>query len=90
LSKPLTPRQRQCLVLIREAIDKTQEGPLLRELASAMSMRSASGPVDHMWALENMGYIRSIGGKRGTRLTELGRQATEPTKEEKQNGQRTE
>lgn len=54
----LTSRQQQVLSAIGEFIRATGAPPTLREIGSALGIRSNNGVNDHLNALERKGYIR--------------------------------
>lgn len=52
----LTSRQEQVLAFIRE--NAQFYGPTVREIASALSIKSPNGVLCHLRALERKGYVR--------------------------------
>lgn len=66
----LTRRQEQILAEIRKSIRERGYPPTLREIGSAMSIRSTNGVNDHLRALERKGFIsRDDETARGIKLT---------------------
>ncbi|NLJ33614.1 MAG: transcriptional repressor LexA [Firmicutes bacterium] len=58
MSKSLTPRQRQVLQFIREEVMTRGYPPSVREICSALGLRSSSTVHSHLSQLEAKGYIR--------------------------------
>lgn len=56
----LTPRQRQILHVIREAVRKQGYPPTIRELASAVGVTSTSSISHQLRQLEAKGYLRRV------------------------------
>lgn len=52
----LTSRQEEVLAFIRE--NAQFYGPTVREIASALSIKSPNGVLCHLRALERKGYVR--------------------------------
>lgn len=70
MSTALTERQKQVLTLIAEAIQRDGFPPTLRELGTALDIRSTNGVNDHLRALELKGYIERMSTKsRAIQLT---------------------
>ena len=66
----LTRRQEQILAEIRKSIRERGYPPTLREIGSAMNIRSTNGVNDHLRALERKGFIsRDDETARGIKLT---------------------
>lgn len=61
--KGLTARQEQVLGFIAETIRERGFPPTIREIGSALSIRSTNGVNDHLKALERKGYIERSGAK---------------------------
>jgi repressor LexA len=58
-SRPgLTPRQRQILAALQEAIEKNGYPPSIRELGRAVGLSSTATVYSHLHHLERKGYIR--------------------------------
>lgn len=78
MSRPTT-RQRDILIFIREQMDQTGYPPTIREICTAMDIKSTNGVNDHLKALERKGLIsRESGKSRAMLLTELGWETTAP------------
>lgn len=60
---PLTDRQRQVLEHIATSIRRSGIVPSVREIGSALGMRSPSTVHQHLKALEHKGYIRRAGDR---------------------------
>jgi len=63
MSAPLTVRQRQVLEHIAASIRRSGIVPSVREIGSALGMRSPSTVHQHLTALERKGYIRRAGDR---------------------------
>ncbi len=69
MSAELTPRQRQVLELIRDALEETGMPPTRAEIAQALNFRSANAAEEHLRALERKGVITLLpGASRGIQL----------------------
>ncbi len=55
--KPLSPRQRDLLNAITEALDEEGRAPTIRDLANSLGIASTNGINDHLTALIRKGYI---------------------------------
>ena len=70
---PLTQRQRAVLDCIRAALQREGRPPTLREIGTAVGIRSTNGVNDHLKALEAKGYIdRTSFRSRGLRILDTG------------------
>lgn len=67
----LSPRQRDVLSCITNALDQRGIPPTYREIGDALGISSTNGVADHMKALEKKGYLRKVadGAARGIQLT---------------------
>lgn len=63
MAKPLTPRQQQILRHIATNIRRTGIVPSVREIGSALGMRSPSTVHQHLAALARKGYLRRDGDR---------------------------
>lgn len=63
MAVPLTDRQRQVLEHIATSIRRSGIVPSVREIGSALGMRSPSTVHQHLIALERKGYIRRYGDR---------------------------
>ncbi|MDR7493788.1 MAG: transcriptional repressor LexA [Armatimonadota bacterium] len=63
MTAPLTDRQRQVLEHIAASIRRSGIVPSVREIGSALGMRSPSTVHQHLTALERKGYIRRAGDR---------------------------
>jgi repressor LexA len=54
----LTPRQREILAALEEGIARTGYAPTVRELCTALGLRSTATVHQHLHQLEQRGYIR--------------------------------
>ncbi|MDR7493945.1 MAG: transcriptional repressor LexA, partial [Armatimonadota bacterium] len=63
MAAPLTDRQRQVLEHIAASIRRSGIVPSVREIGSALGMRSPSTVHQHLTALERKGYIRRAGDR---------------------------
>lgn len=69
MSAELTPRQRQVLELIHDALEETGMPPTRAEIAQALNFRSANAAEEHLRALERKGVITLLpGASRGIQL----------------------
>ena len=69
MSDDLTPRQRQILEFIQDAIASNGLPPTRAEIAEALGFRSANAAEEHLQALARKGVIELVGGtSRGIRL----------------------
>ena len=69
MSEDLTPRQRQVLELIRDALDESGRPPTRAEIAAALNFRSPNAAEEHLRALERKGAIELVPGtSRGIRM----------------------
>lgn len=76
---PPTARQRDILIFIREQIDQTGYPPTIREICTAMGIKSTNGVNDHLKALERKGLLsRETGKSRAMLLSTLGWETTAP------------
>lgn len=67
--RSLTPRQAECLAVIRAWIRVHGVPPTLRELGGSMGIKSTNGVNDHLRALERKGFLeRDRRRSRGIRL----------------------
>jgi len=65
----LTPRQRQILELIQDAISENGMPPTRAEIATALGFKSANAAEEHLRALERKGVIELLpGASRGIQL----------------------
>ena len=65
----LTPRQRQILRFIQDALDTQGLPPTRAEIADALGFKSANAAEDHLRALQRKGVIDLLpGASRGIRL----------------------
>ncbi len=72
--KELTERQMQVLGYIARSLRETGYPPTIREIGTALSIRSTNGVNDHLKALERKGYIsRDDAKSRAVSLTMVGR-----------------
>jgi len=63
MAAPLTDRQRQVLEHIATSIRRSGIVPSVREIGSALGMRSPSTVHQHLTALERKGYIKRYGDR---------------------------
>ena len=63
MTTPLTDRQREVLEHIAASIRRSGIVPSVREIGSALGMRSPSTVHQHLMALERKGYIRRAGDR---------------------------
>ena len=78
--RPLTPRQKEVLELIKNTIAKTGMPPTRAEIAKELGFKSANAAEEHLKALSRKGVIEILAGtSRGIRLTV---QEQEPTEAE--------
>ncbi len=56
--KPLSPRQQAVLDFVRSSVRERALAPTLREIGTALGIRSTNGVKDHLDALEGKGWIR--------------------------------
>ena len=63
MAAPLTDRQRQVLEHIATSIRRSGIVPSVREIGSALGMRSPSTVHQHLTALERKGYIKRAGDR---------------------------
>jgi repressor LexA len=69
MSAELTPRQREILRLIQEAVTENGMPPTRAEIAAAMGFKSANAAEEHLRALQRKGVIDLIpGASRGIQL----------------------
>src|SRR5262245_12961819 len=69
MSEELTPRQRQILELIRDAIGETGMPPTRAEIADALGFKSANAAEEHLRALQRKGVLDLVpGASRGIQL----------------------
>ena len=66
----LTRKQMQILGTVREHFAKHGIPPSLREIGRAIQVRSLTGVIDHLRALERKGYLVRGEGHRAMRLTD--------------------
>ncbi len=67
--KPLTPRQREVLDLIRECLQQTGMPPTRAEIAQRLGFKSANAAEEHLKALARKGVIHIMPGtSRGIQL----------------------
>ncbi len=77
MARGLTRRQREVLVQIRAALERTGRPPTLRELGARLGIRSTNGVRDHLEALVAKGYLaRDPHSARGLRLLHTAPAAT--------------
>ncbi len=70
---PLTTRQQQVYDFIASAIKDSGYPPTIREIGSALGLKSTNGVNDHLLALEKKGYLeRSDGKSRSMKLVPMG------------------
>lgn len=71
--RPLTPRQKEILELIRARIQESGMPPTRAEIAKELGFRSANAAEEHLKALARKGVIEILAGtSRGIRLLEDG------------------
>ncbi len=63
MAAPLTDRQRQVLEHIATSIRRSGIVPSIREIGSALGMRSPSTVHQHLTALERKGYVKRYGDR---------------------------
>jgi repressor LexA len=69
MSEELTPRQRQILDLIRDAIVESGMPPTRAEIAEALGFKSANAAEEHLRALQRKGVLDLVpGASRGIQL----------------------
>lgn len=67
--RPLTPRQREVLALVKLHLDHTGFPPTRAEIASTLGFRSVNAAEDHLKALARKGMVELCAGtSRGIRL----------------------
>ena len=65
----MTPRQSQCLAIIKTYIEKHGYSPTVGEISKAMGLVSRAGSAQHLDKLEACGLIKRLGeGARNIRL----------------------
>jgi len=67
-SSPLTPRQREILLLIGQALARDGYPPTRAEIAQALGFSSANAAQEHLQALQRKGRIVLDGSHRGIRI----------------------
>ena len=61
---PLTPRQRDCLLVLQRAVDATGVAPTQQQLADALGLRSKSNVCALLDHLEERGYVERLAARR--------------------------
>lgn len=57
INRPLTPRQREVLAVVREYIREKHISPTIREVMQRMGLTSLATAAFHLETLERKGYI---------------------------------